>query len=936
MKLSFRNKIGLKNSFRIKFRSYLLLLSTSLTAFIMATMSIMFFIDTKSFINEKIDAMSKIQFQQIVSDINGNLNDIMGIAKYMQSSFQLVDMISQIKNNNSTAYKEYTLKKDITMFLTSVVRDNSLIKNINIIVDNDQYSSGNLDFDSDLVNSISSGISGKDIRFRIPEPLSDMKDLQPSTTKFIHTLDKETYFYFSLYDDKGGFLSNIYIFIQTDFLDKIIPDKSCLTILDRDSSLVFKGESFNKMNWENLKSNISDTNNNNSTIFADNNFTVYYGLIDFNKWGILFLVDRQPYIKQFVTLRNSIIIAFFLSIIISVIFSGLISIIVLRPVYNLRSMIRDYKAGNKAEKRNMENRCSTNSYINRLSLKEKVFYYLLVTILVPLLVFILMYTVYSGRAANTQIINMFNSSFQKEAGNVTEYILRKKEVLQRIVFSNALQNYFLKKQGADITGIGNVLRENILLGLDHDFISIYDINKKLLITNKFRTISNESDDIIVDTASKPFWSSGYDELDRHIITLTFPIKPISYSDGLENLGGYARIDIDYTFINEIYSELESGDCEIFIADRKTKTNIYTGNLLPENEPFIKNGSDSGFEYIKRNGSDYMSFYKRLGDTTWYLVANYDFSKIIKESNTIVTNRIYLFIIILLFIILLSYLISQNLLKPVMRLKSLINDFNISTMDKKALENYFVDEINDLAVSFNEMTARTESLIDDLIVANIRNSRMEVEKKASEIIALQAQINPHFLYNTLDNLIYLIENKMSIEAKNLVKSLSNLFRYGISRRDIIITIREEIQYAKAYIDIMKVRYGDKISFFWNIDKALLDFTTVKLILQPLIENSIYHGVRNKNGGGIIKVECVDKGENIQFIVNDNGKGLDEKVLENIRWNLSNNKNEDKIGIYNVQSRLRLNYGEKSGIEIYSNAGEGTTVMINMPKTRLATQ
>ena len=165
---------------------------------------------------------------------------------------------------------------------------------------------------------------------------------------------------------------------------------------------------------------------------------------------------------------------------------------------------------------------------------------------------------------------------------------------------------------------------------------------------------------------------------------------------------------------------------------------------------------------------------------------------------------------------------------------------------------------------------------------------------------------------------------------MIKALSNLFRYGLSRGEIIISIREEIEYAKSYANIINLRYKNKIEFKWNIDEKILDYKTVKLILQPVIENSIYHGVNKVERHGVIEISCVNAGENIEYRVKDNGAGISEDALQLLRKSLSEPGLGNRIGIYNVRSRLRLYFGKRFELAIRSTKGEGMEVTITIPK------
>jgi two-component system sensor histidine kinase YesM len=201
------------------------------------------------------------------------------------------------------------------------------------------------------------------------------------------------------------------------------------------------------------------------------------------------------------------------------------------------------------------------------------------------------------------------------------------------------------------------------------------------------------------------------------------------------------------------------------------------------------------------------------------------------------------------------------------------------------------------------------------------------KRKSDIESLQAQINPHFLYNTLDSIIWLAANKKSREILKMTSALSSLLRIGISKGESFIFIKEEIEHIKSYLTIQKMRYNEKLDFTIEVDKSVLELKTLKLILQPLVENSIYHGIKNKEGTGLIEVKCLAAQDHVVFIVKDNGAGMDEDRIQEVFYS----SNQAGIGISNVKNRIRLHYGEAYGLTCHSVINEGTTIELRIPRT-----
>jgi two-component system, sensor histidine kinase YesM len=277
----------------------------------------------------------------------------------------------------------------------------------------------------------------------------------------------------------------------------------------------------------------------------------------------------------------------------------------------------------------------------------------------------------------------------------------------------------------------------------------------------------------------------------------------------------------------------------------------------------------------------------------------------------------------------TWRISQSIYSPIKKLHDVTN--TITRNDLQALmtrDN--VDEITELGMSFNIMVGRIRELLD----AKLKEH--ETLKKA-ELRALQAQINPHFLYNTLDAIIWMAESKKTDEVVELVSHLSNFFRISLSKGKDWITIGEEIARTRSYLIIQKMRYRDILDFSIEADPLVENGTVLTLILQPLVENALYHGVKHKRKGGTIVVRAQRRGDDeVLLEVQDDGIGIPpDKVLE-IRSALADESDdihpESGFALVNVNRRIQLYYGRQYGLSLTSEYGRGTRVAIVIPLTR----
>jgi two-component system sensor histidine kinase YesM len=282
-----------------------------------------------------------------------------------------------------------------------------------------------------------------------------------------------------------------------------------------------------------------------------------------------------------------------------------------------------------------------------------------------------------------------------------------------------------------------------------------------------------------------------------------------------------------------------------------------------------------------------------------------------------------------FSVIAAWAISRSVYIPIMRLHDVTT--TITKNDLQALVNRDnVDEITELGMSFNIMIGKIRELLD-------AKMKEQDELKKAELRALQAQINPHFLYNTLDTIIWMAEAQKTDQVIEIVSALSNFFRISLSKGKDWITIGEEIERIKCYLTIQKMRYRDIMDFRIEADEDVLDNTILKLILQPLVENALYHGIKNKRGGGSIVVRARQKNEKeILLEVEDDGIGFTPDKLAQLQAELADTSGEmileSGFAIGNVNKRIRLYYGRPYGLSIQSEYNTGTRATLVIPALR----
>ena len=279
--------------------------------------------------------------------------------------------------------------------------------------------------------------------------------------------------------------------------------------------------------------------------------------------------------------------------------------------------------------------------------------------------------------------------------------------------------------------------------------------------------------------------------------------------------------------------------------------------------------------------------------------------------------------ILLAAVIISFVLFRTLSRPMHGLTAAMRQFEQAADNFTYVPVGGAREVRVLSDSFGQMVVQIQRLMEQVRAE-------EVNLRKTELRALQAQINPHFLYNTLDSIAWMCEQGRNAEAVEMVNALARLFRISISRGHELIPIEKELQHAEAYLQIQKYRYKNQFTYHFTVDESCLHCLCNKITLQPIIENAIYHGINGLVDEGEIRISCRADGDDILFTVEDNGTGMEpEQVQAILRKERSDHTG---IGIKNVNDRLKIYFGPAYGITIDSVPDEGTRVYIRMPKVR----
>jgi two-component system sensor histidine kinase YesM len=274
-----------------------------------------------------------------------------------------------------------------------------------------------------------------------------------------------------------------------------------------------------------------------------------------------------------------------------------------------------------------------------------------------------------------------------------------------------------------------------------------------------------------------------------------------------------------------------------------------------------------------------------------------------------------------FSIIISYFISVRISRPIAALRRSMQAVERGNFDIDIAVDS-TDEVNGLAQDFNIAIRKIKELI-------AQNAQVYEQKRKHELKALQAQINPHFLYNTLDSIIWMIECGESEDAIVMTSTLARFFRLGISQGGDVITVQDEIDHLNSYLTIQKMRYKDKLDFLVDVNPHICTCRLPKLLIQPLVENAIYHGLKTHEGKGMLKVVGDKEGDDLVFKVIDNGTGMTSQELSKLFNPRPASKGPGGVGVINVHERIQLYFGASYGVTFESTKGKGTVATIRLP-------
>jgi two-component system sensor histidine kinase YesM len=514
-------------------------------------------------------------------------------------------------------------------------------------------------------------------------------------------------------------------------------------------------------------------------------------------------------------------------------------------------------------------------------------------------------------------------------------LYRYDEEVQRCLSENGLSEEEMEQAGRYLDGV----KENYDR-VFHDVGVAYDV--VILGDNGFRYASRGRDHYDFDGLESQLWyKRSYDAENDIVFISSFrekfdlssreeryvfaAFRRVAGTDGRET--GTILVNVDEKYLEDLYGTAEDRS-NLYIFDKK-------GNIVSSREKSLLGKNFIGVDNFKRlYGENEYHIIKKLGQD--YLLSNYYDPQtgwtIVEEMPCAVILQPLNQALVLLLAIVSSCLLagtgaacymSERISKPILKLCRLMDRVKQGDFDVISdIRGY--EEVNQLKDSFNEMAAEIKKLLED-----IRDN--EMQKRKSEMDFLRAQINPHFLYNTLFSIQCMIELKKNDQAVLMMAAFTDLLKKTLSVDTDFITLKEEFESTEKYLVLQQIRYGDKIHYECEMGAKTEQCLVPALIIQPIVENAIFHGIEAKEEAGLIIVESVVSEGALLITVSDDGVGLDEKELARMTAQFGEREYQSgrSIGILNVLNRIKINFGEEYGLTVESEPGIGTSVTMRLP-------
>ena len=545
---------------------------------------------------------------------------------------------------------------------------------------------------------------------------------------------------------------------------------------------------------------------------------------------------------------------------------------------------------------------------------------------------------------NTRFSNQLSASMETEGENLVSQVSVSVESFLRTIMKLSDSIYYGVIKNADLSQ-ESISRELQLLYDNNkdsvENIAVFDRSGRMLEVVPAARMKSHVDiageEWFAETLAQPenlhfstphvqYLFDGSETQYKWVISVS---RAVEITDGPFTTQGVLLIDVSYNSLDQIVGEVSLGNSGyLYLMDGggeiicHPKAQLINAGLMEEDNLEVA-GRKEGSYRERFGGEERITTVKSIGYTGWKAVG-------VNPTGSMTLNvlktRIFVVFIVLLFLFVLTMInayISSRITNPIKELEKSVSLLESGDLDAPVYIGGSA-EIRSLGHSIQGMALRIKGLMNDIVAEH-------ESKRKSEFDTLQSQINPHFLYNTLDIIVWMIENEKKTDAVRVVTALARFFRISLSRGKSIITVKDELEHVRNYLMIQQMRFKNKFTYEIDADEDVLELASLKLMLQPMVENAIYHGMEFMDGDGVIQIRVWREGDDLYLRVRDNGLGMTKEQVENLFKDSGHvpSRRGSGIGVRNVNERVHLYFGDAYGLRIESEPDEGTDVIIHLP-------
>jgi len=576
-----------------------------------------------------------------------------------------------------------------------------------------------------------------------------------------------------------------------------------------------------------------------------------------------------------------------------------------------------------------------NLSIKNLSIQSSIFMYFTVTAIIAIALISLIIFQRFTNSLNATIIEE-NSGIVGQLGESVDSYLRNAMKVSDSIYYNVIKNTDISnddiKKGMNLIYVNN---DNMI-----DDIALISGKGELIESMPALRLKDNSNVLEKDFFKKSMAESEYinfsmphirDLFDRNENSYSWVIslsRAVEVTDEGKATQALLLINLNYRYFEEIFSNVNLGNGGyVYLTNDRgdiiwhpKQNEIYSGRFNEDNK-YAATLKD-GITVENLSGKNLTLNVRTIGYTGWKLVGVTPSAALGIDG---IKFRFFVLFVADLFLFLLAMInafISDKISNPIKRLDGSVREIESGNLDVEILPSGSY-EVEHLGKSIKNMLGRIKVLMSDLVAEH--NA-----KRKSEFDTLQSQINPHFLYNTLDIIVWMIENENSDKAVNIVTALAKFFRISLSKGKNIITVKDEVEHVRNYLMIQNMRFKNRFEYSIDVDEKVLSYSSLKLMLQPLVENAIYHGMEFMDGDGEIDVKVFKEDDSLYFTITDNGLGMSEDMVETLlSKDFVPSKKGSGIGVKNVNERIKLYFGSEYGLKVESEPDEGTKITIHLP-------